>query len=565
MPARDRAAAFGTGAPAGGARPASAGRSALLPPLLARPWLPMLLLLTIAAATLATRPSIGSLDTPTLAAAWTALRSGDWLGWQEAGGQAERIAPLLPWLLALAWSALGVGMGIASALILLSLAAGAIVTRKIGTRLWPQRQDLGPLSSWSLVGSAGILLLGPTIAPEALGLPLVAAGLLGLVLAGEGRRLGWLLFALSLALLLLTVGAGGLLVLLAPALAVPVRPGRATPGRRLRWHLALCGATLLACLPAVLVAAASGEARTHWAWLLPGEGPSLAPLLALPLFFYPWPCWPRFWRSARRQGSLAADPAVRFCLVALLAPLAGFLAEGAGAARLLLLAPAASILIARLLAGRLPGRADFHAAIPALPLALVCALPIAINAVPWAQLADLAWRLAGVELPIWIADLRASGALLLMAGTFLVIQAAPRVMLSRAAQIAILPMILAGAIGWEMTGALGRAFDLTPIAHRLSELQSRGAPLAVFAIDPSIYTFVGRLERPPVELPDARAALDWARAHPDGVLVAPIRGSVLHLSIQPDFAALQGPRWVALWPARSVVEARGVMLLDGPP
>ncbi len=556
--------AFGSGATAGGARPVSAGRSALLPPLLARPWLPLFLLLAVASATLAARPPIGGLDTPALAAGWDVLRAGDWLGWQAAGGQAARIAPLLPWLLALAWSALGVGTGIASALVLLLLAAGAMVTREIGTRLWPQRQDLGPLSSWSLVGSAGVLLLGPSIAPEALGLALTAAGLLGLVLAAEGRRFGWPLFALSLALLLLTVGAGGLLILLAPALAVPARPDRATSGWRVRWHLALSGTAALACLPAVLVAAATGEARAQGDWLLPGDGPSLAPLLALPLFFYPWPCWPRFWRSARRQSGLAADPAVRFCLVALLVPLAGFIAEGAGVARLLLLAPAASILIARLLAGRLPGRADFHAAIPALPLALVCALPIAINAAPWAQLAGLAWRLVGVELPIWIADLRVSGALLLMAGTFLVIQAAPRVMLARAAQIAMLPMLLAGALGWEMTGALGRAFDLTPIAQRLSELQSRGAPLAVFAVDPSIYTFAGRLEQAPAELPDAQAALDWARAHPDGVLLAPIHGSVLHLPLQPDFAALQGPRWVALWPARSIVESQGARLA-GPP
>jgi hypothetical protein len=274
----------------------------------------------------------------------------------------------------------------------------------------------------------------------------------------------------------------------------------------------------------------------------------------LPLFFYPWPFWPRFWRSARRQGNLTADPGLRLCAVAMLAGLAAFVSTGGGALKLLLIAPAAAALIARLLAGRLPGRADFHAGIPALPLALMGALPIAVNTVPWAQLAERARQLLGAQIPIWIADLGVGGAMLLLGGTFLLIQGTPRLMLSRVAHLALLPAVLAVALAWEMTGSVGRAFDLDPMAARLAELQSRDVPIAVYGIDPSTYAFAGRLERPLTEVGSSEAAADWARAHPTGAILAPFEGSVLHLARQPSYAAPQGSSWVALWPSATVAE-----------
>jgi hypothetical protein len=116
------------------------------------------------------------------------------------------------------------------------------------------------------------------------------------------------------------------------------------------------------------------------------------------------------------------------------------------------------------------------------------------------------------------------------------------------------------AITLEMTGALGRTFDLRPIAARVAELQSRDVPVGIFALDPSAYAFAGRLEQPLAELAGADGSLDWARTHPGGIVLAPFRASVLHLLRQPSYAAPQGPDWVALWPAETILETNGAVL-----
>jgi hypothetical protein len=538
---------------------AAPGRSGLLPRILTRPWAPLLLLIANAALALA-RPPLAGIDTPALAAAWEIVRTDDWLLWQSAAGEAGGVAPVLPWMIALAWSALGEGAAAARVLTALALAAALLASRRLAERLWPHRADAGPLASWAFAGSAGVALLGPAIMPEVVGCALVACGLLGIATAAEGRRLGWLLFGGSLAMLLPTVGAAALWALAAPALLAPAWMSQRSRWGWLGWYAHLSFAAAGAALPLAWIAGAAGGLDGISSWMMSAHAPSLLPLLAVPFFFYPWPFWPRFWRSARRQSAISDDAGVRVCGIALLASVAGLVVEGAGVARLLLVAPAACALIARLLAGRLPGRADFHAGIPALPLALLGAVPIVVNTVPWAQLANRARELAGAELPIWLADLGVGGAMLLLGGTFLLIQGTPRLMLSRAAHIALLPTLLSAALAWEMNGAVGRAFDLAPMAARIAELQSRNAPVAAYEINPSNYAFAGRLDQPLAPLATRDEALDWARRHPGGAVLAPVRGSVLHLTRQPSYAAPQGSSWVALWPAQAVLEANGAVL-----
>jgi hypothetical protein len=536
--------------------PLHAGTRSLLPRLLDLPWPPLFLLMASLGLAALKRPPIAGIDTPALAAAWEIVRSDHWLLWHEAGGRAGEAAPLLAWLIALGWSAFGVGIAWPWLLCAIALSAALLLTRRLAQRLWPQRADAGALAGWLFAGSAGVLLLGPAITPDGLGAGLAAGGLLGLVIAAGGRRRGWVLFAACLSLLLLALGASGVAVLLAPALAGPAWARTEERRSWLGWYGSLLLAATAAALPALWLHQAAGDIG---GWMVATDGPSLVPLLAFPLFFYPWPFWPRLWRSARRQSNFLGDGGVRLCLIALLALLAGFVAEGSGPGRLLLASPAICAVTARLLAGRLPGRADFHAGIPALPLALLGALPIAINTVPWAQLAGRARELAGVELPIWIADVGVGGAMIVLGGTFLLIQGTPRQMLSRVAHLALLPTVLVAAVAWEMAGALGSTLDPGPMAARLSALQSQQVPVAVFG-DPSDYAFAGRLERPLPQLVSIPEALAWARAHPDGAALAPFRGSVLHLQRQPTYAAPQGASWVALWPAGELIASDGAVL-----
>jgi hypothetical protein len=530
----------------------SAGRSALLPGPLAAPWLPLLLLCATIAGSALLRPILAGVDTPALSAAWEMIRDG------TAGP--ETMPPLLPRLIAFLWSANGVGTGAAWAICAAGMALGLLATRRLARELWPQRADAPALASWGYFGSAAALVLGPAIAPEALGVGFAAAGLTGLALASAGRGIGWPLYAAALALLLPTAGPLACLALIAPAALAPAWAGPRAARRWFLWYLAF----VAACVPA-LVTAMSWESpdRPPGGWLSLHGSPSLLPILALPAVLYPWPFWPRFWRSVRRQPDTLSDRGIRFCLIAAAATLAAVAAEGAELRGLLLLAPPVAALIARLLAGRLPGRADFHAAVPGLPLVLLGFVPVAINTVPLAQLALRADELFGIEEPpIWIASIGVGGTLVLLGGVFLLAQASPRLMLSRAAQVALLPLILAAAILLEMSGALGRAFDLSPVAARLAQLQSEDRPVALYGIEPSDYVFAGRLERPLYELRGADEALGWARDNPGGMILAPFRGSVLHLIRQPAYAAPQGARWVALWPAEAVTETNAAVLIE---
>jgi hypothetical protein len=529
-------------------------RHVLLPNVLARPWLPLLILLGLTALTALARPIIGGLDTPSLSAAWEMTRDGGWM----AQGRAT-VPPLLPWLLALAWSAFGVGLVSAWVICALSLAAGLLLTRRLATRLWPLRADAGPLASWVFTGSAAVLLLGPAIAPECIGLPFTASGLYALALIRDGRRCGWFLFSFSLGLLLLTTGALGSTVLLLPALFGPLWTQRSGAPGWIMWYAALLAAVALAFLPFLLWWSADrAPARTL------ELAPSLMPLLSIPVFLYPWPYWPRFWRSVRRQSKILSDSGFRLCGISLILPILAFAVGGGSVRMLLLLAPAATSVIARLLAGRLPGRADFPAGIPSLFLVPLALVPIAINTVPWAQLMLRVEQVLGIRgLPLWLASVGVGGSVVVLSGIFLLVQATPRLLLSRVAQVALLPLIAAAGVDVELSGECGRAFDLTPVAERISELQSAGSAVAMLGVDPSSYAFAGRLRQTPTVLTDGQSALDWAHGHAGGTVIAPFAGSVLRLVRPPAFAAQQGAEWIAFWPVQTIIESGGAVLGEG--
>ena len=559
-------ASLAPGPQSGPERPSSGrwhARYALLAPAgLAAPWWPLAVLVAGAALSLIARPVIAGLDTPVLAAAWELYREK--LG---AASSAASLPPLAPWLIALTWSMLGPASAWAWALSTVAAVASLAILRPLGRRLWPERSDIGPLASWCFVGMAGVALSATAVGPGPLAMALLAAALLGLAIAGMGRGMGWLLFGAALGAMVMTIGTPAVASLAPLALLGPLwarqRPGLGWPG----WYLGLAGAVAIAA--AVLAAAslvaggpapAGADLFLNW----PGAGlrPSPMPLLMLAAFLYPWPFWPRFWRAAGRQFDLADDRSLRFCLIAVAAPVAALALAGEVHWRsLLLIAPPAALVIARLLSGQRPGRADYHAVLPGLLLVVLALIPIAINIVPWAQLESRARQLAQLDLlPLWLSAVGVAGSLTLLGGVFLLVQATPRHMLSRAIQVALLPVLLAAAVNIEMLASLKGAFNLSPIAARIARIQAEGGAVAMLGLSAGTYAYPGRLQEPLTPLATPEAALNWAASHPEGVIVAPFRGSVLHLPVQPLFVAPQGAGWVALWPAATVMESRGRVL-----
>src|SRR5206468_1188785 len=119
---------------------------------------------------------------------------------------------------------------------------------------------------------------------------------------------GWLLYSSSLGVLLLTTGpAVGSTVLLLPAVLGPVWMNRSGRPALIGWYATLAAAAAVALLPILLWSSLiSTELRSVNTanWALPWKGPALLPLLAMSALLYPWPYWPRFWRSARRQSRI---------------------------------------------------------------------------------------------------------------------------------------------------------------------------------------------------------------------------------------------------------------------
>jgi hypothetical protein len=262
-----------------------------------------------------------------------------------------------------------------------------------------------------------------------------------------------------------------------------------------------------------------------------------------------------------RQRALFADPGVRYAALAAV-PALGFLAAfGDRGLGLLASMPILALLVARLLAHQRPGRADYHALVPGLPLLLIGLVPITLSIVPWSDLEGRVRELFSVTaLPMWLRGVTVVSGLVLLGGGFLVVQATPRLMLSRVAQLALLPAVLATAIHLEFLASLNHFFDARPIAARLALHQADGLPAAVLGPYSGEFHYLGRLPADLEQLPDATAAVAWAERNRDGIIVASFAGSMLHLPQQPLFLASLGPSWVALWPAQTVLESEGRVL-----
>ena len=96
---------------------------------------------------------------------------------------------------------------------------------------------------------------------------------------------------------------------------------------------------------------------------------------------------------------------------------------------------------------------------------------------------------------------------------------------------------------------LARNFDLAPLAGYLGRLQSQGHPIANVSKYHGQYHFLGRLERP-IEVTWENEVAAWARAHPDGKIVAyhdhPIIGG------PPELVHPYRGHQVAVWDAVAV-------------
>lgn len=513
-------------------------------------WLPAWPLAIWAVVTLsglAARPLLATVEAPLLAAAWW-----QWLGMPGAGADP---VPFMSALVRLGWSLFGVNETWARLLSPLMALLALLSIGPVARLLWPEQPRVAPLAGILLAGTGAFVLYSGFLGGQVALLLAALGATAGVGLVRRGRRLaGWAVFATTLALGLAVEGWLALVLVLPVPLSAPLWLRRG-PAVSPAWYIGLaCGvaAGVLLAWPWLPVGAAGGAPARSWYWLL----------ALLPALLYPWLWWATIWRSARRRLRRLDEDAFRLCAVQAAAALAAALMGGGDADRILPALPALSLAAARVLVAHDSRPKDFHAVIPGLPALFIGLVFFLLNIVPVAHL-DAVWRGFFGEnesLPIWLGGSSLVSGLALLGGGFVLAQLTARELAARAVQVGLLSVLLAVTFNVEFLVSLRQFFDLAPLAGEIRAQQQAGRPVGYFGRYGGEFDFAGRLDRPLAVLDDAASAASWLLANPDGVVVAHVRGSLLHLPGRPLRLGPAGDDWVALWSAETVRASGGAVL-----
>jgi hypothetical protein len=438
--------------------------------------------------------------------------------------------------------------------------------------LWPTDDVAARSAPIILAGSGGfVAYLAATTTTWPLMLS-TALSLYGVTLAWRQRALaGWTVYAAALALAALAAGGPGLWHVVPIALAAPLAIAEIRRARLLAWYAAAIVATLAGIVTTALTlyaATPADEAQRATAYLLLSSSelpadvdlPWFWYIAVVGLLLYPWLWWTPLWRATVRGRHQIYSGELRLCLLAAAIAFLVALIGGRRTADLLPVLPPLALAAARIWSSHAGKARDFHAAVPGLMALFVCLFFFMLNIIPAAHL-DAVWRrLFDSDLPIWFGGISLASGMTLLSGSYLLALLTPRNAVARLVQLALLPVLLALTVNLEFAVALRPFFDLEPTAQQLRGLENGGHAVAIYGRYDGEFDLLGRLPTPPVVLSELPAALAWAAAHPDGIIVSFFRGGILHLPAQPLYLGHAEDYRAALWTGQSVVESNGAVL-----
>lgn len=542
------------------------------------PWLP--LWLVAASLAIFSHGPMPLFSTRTLSVAWEMWQQHHWLVPHINGEPYSEKVPLLFWLIHAGWFVFGVNDVWPRVLEVLFGAAQLVLATTLAGRLFPDRPWVARSTPWMLMALGYAFLFGLQIMYEVLLTVCVLAALLCLVPSPRRREPRWWLFGVLVGAGLLTKGPVMLLHVLFPWLLGPWW-NEAARTQRARWYgrgalaLLLGVAILLAwALPAGL---AGGEAYRHRLFFLQTAGrvvdgvaspdelqnhnqPFWWYLLALPVLLFPFSAWPRAYAAlARLRRPL--EPGVRFLLLWLLPVLAVFsLISGKQAYYLLPECGGAVMLIAAAVA-RLRERRRALAVTPWLgtwPLGL----------------AGIAAALGAFFLPTLVSTGRLTDDWLLALSQysrpFSVVFLLLGLLLLQRRRGELRRLALAGLIGaltvnTLFTLAVWPNYDLRPAARLLGAAEAQGRPLGIIGGYDGQFHFLGRLTRPLVRLQYDDSLQNFARLHPDGLVVTrlshPDAQAMRYALLVQPFRSV----WLVIWPAPALADLRAGRTPDDPP
>lgn len=475
-------------------------------------------LAVILAAFVALRPLLPVDETRYLDVAWEMWLTGDHFHLTRNFELYAHKPPLLFWLINLVWSVTGVAEYPARLVGPAFGVALALATARLGRRLWPGDDGIGPRAVLVLSGFTVFLIYASaTMFDTMLALAVVlGAGVLWRIGEGGGGVRDWLAFGAALAFGTYAKGPVIFVHLLPILLTMPLWAAAPPRGRDRLAGFGIAFAVGLALValwlvPAVVRGSAAYRHELLWTQSVARVSGGVAHdrpvwflLTLLPVLLFPWGWSRRLWRGL--AGGLKGDGAARMVLIWAVAALVLFsVISGKQAHYLMPEFPAVALLFARALARGSEGRGGTLA--PLLPVAIgLAALALGTGLVPArGDLAGLAPRLAvvlfgvlnlGLGVAAWRLPMRPAH---LLAG----------------AGVAVLAHLLIA------TTTLRATHDAGTIAARLAPVAGRGLAVAGTAYNAE-FNFAARLTGP-VAAPATPAELAaWAAAHPGGLVFGPV-------------------------------------------
>lgn len=532
------------------------------------------------------RPFLPVDETRYLAVAWDMWQTGDYLVPHLNGEPYDHKPPLLFWLMNAGWAVFGLNDWWPRLVAPLFGLGSLFLTWRLGRLLWPdtietpENGQAARLAPVLLLGGAFWVLFTTLTMFDMMLAFFTLLGLYGLLSVWRrGGRFGFVWFALAVGFGVLAKGPAILLHLLPVALLAPVwGPALAWPAgieavpRPARgwksWYVSLLVAVLAGAVMALAWAIPAGihggeEYRNAIFWgqsagRMGEDAPHARPvwwfLAVLPVMLLPWVIWPAAWRSLKHGLGFIKDGGMRFCLIWFLPAFAAFSAIAGKQAHYLLPELAALAMMMAWLLTRQKEDASgwrYDQIIPALPIMVVClvAIPVpflvdTLDFIPKeAALFDSYWLglpvLLGLVIIFWRGMSAAFGAIALttlMALTLISVSLAAKPFLQT-------------------------LYNLDPTAQYLSQAQQNGVPTAYYAKYHGQFQFSGRLEKPlDYIFPEPEAVYLWAKAHPNGVMVANHR--IIPVGVEPLFQQPFRSRIVAVWSAE-VLAKDPMIVVDG--
>ena len=458
---------------------------------------------------LLTRPLLPIDETRYASVAWEMWLRGDFLVPFKNGEPYSHKPPFLFWTIHAGWALFGVSDAWPRLVMPLFSAASLLLTCLLAGRLWPARDGLGGRAALILMSSLLWIVFSTSGMFDILLAFWVLVGVHGILSAAEGRRRGFAMLGVAIGFGVLSKGPVILLNLLPLAvLAVWWQPQLAWR----RWFVGLVLAVglgaLIALAWAIPAGLSGGEAYRNaifWGQTADRMVESFAHrrpvwwyLPLLPLLLFPWLLWPGLWRALNAHRRAGLDRGTRFCLAWMLPVFAAFsLISGKQPHYLIPLFPAFALLASRVLADLRPLRADM----PALAVVALGALVIAAAS---GLMPSLREQVA--DLPV------------LWPGVLLVVAGLAAALTVRRGVEPILALGLVGGVSlvllqFAIARSIEPLYDIKPMAQAIKRVQDEGHLVANLAKYHAQYQFLGRLERPLVELRGADVA-PWLDAHP---------------------------------------------------